>query len=208
MHSNKELLQKAKLYLILDASVNNNDAILKVAEEAIVAGVDIIQIRAKGLPAKYVLDLSVKIKPILRDAILIINDRVDLTLLTDAHGVHVGQDDIPLQKAREFVGRHMVGVSCQTLKQAQLAQEQGADYIGFGSIFKTKTKPERSPMNLDVLKEVIKNINIPVFPIGGIDLKNIAVLHDLGVRRFAVCRSISEASNIKETVKAFRKYCE
>ncbi|MFT5170125.1 MAG: thiamine-phosphate pyrophosphorylase, partial [Candidatus Omnitrophota bacterium] len=111
MHSNKELLQKAKLYLILDASVNNNDAILKVAEEAIVAGVDIIQIRAKGLPAKYVLDLSVKIKPILRDAILIINDRVDLTLLTDAHGVHVGQDDIPLQKAREFVGRHMVGVS-------------------------------------------------------------------------------------------------
>jgi thiamine-phosphate pyrophosphorylase len=95
----------------------------------------------------------------------------------------------------------IIGVSCQSLDQALKAQADGADYIGFGSVFKTKTKPERQAMDLKLLEQVVKRIKIPVFPIGGISRKNISRLIPLGVERAAVCRDILLAQDVIEAVK-------
>jgi thiamine-phosphate diphosphorylase len=89
----------------------------------------------------------------------------------------------------------IIGVSCQTLDQALKAQAQGADYIGFGSVFQTQTKPGRQAMDLDILQKVIKQVKIPIFPIGGINRGNINQLIPLGVKRAAVCRDILLAKN-------------
>src|SRR3989344_4118194 len=99
----------------------------------------------------------------------------------------------------------MIGVSCQSYEHARQAQAQGADYVGFGSVFKTLTKPERNPMNLDLLKRIVREISIPVFAIGGIGAQNIAALRAVGVKHFAVCRAICTARNIREATSDIKK---
>ena len=98
----------------------------------------------------------------------------------------------------------IVGVSCQTLAQALKAQAQGADYIGFGSVFQTQTKPDRQAMDLDLLKMVIKQVKIPVFPIGGISRENLGSLIPLGVTRVAVCRDILLAKDAAQAVRELK----
>jgi thiamine-phosphate pyrophosphorylase len=122
-----------------------------------------------------------------------------------AAGVHLGQDDLPLSCARKILGHNkIIGISCQTIDQARKAQNEGADYIGFGSIFKTQTKPERNPMNLELLQGVVSEIKIPVFAIGGINLTNLESVLIRGVTNFAVCRAISTAENIESITKSFK----
>ena len=134
----------------------------------------------------------------------IINDRVDLALACGASGVHLGQEDVPVSVARKMMGPEaIIGVSCQNLQQAKQAEQEGADYIGFGSVFKTKTKPQRSPMDLKLLEEVIRKIKIPIFAIGGIAPENILTLCRIGVQRIAVCRAICEAENVRAAVRGF-----
>ncbi len=210
----KKLLADCKLYLILDTEVNDYDSLFEIAREAVISGVDILQLRDKsGLPAD-ILKFSRRILPVIRSAavrrkkqiLFIMNDRVDLAIASGASGVHIGQDDLPLPWVRKMMGtKAVIGVSCQNLKQAQLAQRQGADYIGFGSIFKTKTKPQRNPMDFDLLHRVFKKIKIPVFAIGGIDQNNVILLKDRGVDRVAVCRAISQTQRISHTVRTFRE---
>jgi thiamine-phosphate pyrophosphorylase len=169
-----------------------------------------IQLRDKSGSAKEVLNFSKRILRLTRNRVpYIINDRVDLAILSKASGVHLGQDDIPLKMARKMIGsKALIGVSCQTFAQAQKAMKDGADYIGFGSVFKTLTKPDRHPMDVKLLKRVIKNIKIPVFAIGGIDLKNIAQLKNIGIQRIAVCRAICQARTIERMTKYFKACIE
>ena len=98
----------------------------------------------------------------------------------------------------------IIGVSCQNLDHALKAQDQGADYIGFGSVFQTQTKPGRQAMDLDILQKVIKQVRIPIFPIGGIGRGNIGQLIPLGVKRVAVCRDILLASNPFQVVRELK----
>ncbi len=206
MPSKKMLLNDARLYLILDRQVNSYERLFEIAKRTILAGVDIIQLRDKNGSAKDILNFSKRILKLTNHrALYIINDRIDLAITSRASGVHLGQDDIPVKLARRMVGSNtLIGVSCQTLAQARRAVEEGADYIGFGSVFKTLTKPERRPMVMKLLSEVIKNISIPVFAIGGIDLKNTLQLKGIGVQRIAVCRAICKAKNLECTVKSFK----
>lgn len=201
----KRSLLKSKLYLILDTQVNDAAAILRIVRSSLAAGVDIVQLRDKKGSAKEILALSQKILKITRSRIpFILNDRVDLAIAAGAEGVHVGQDDLPLSLVRKMIGAgKIVGVSCQNLKQAKLAEREGADYIGFGSVFKTKTKPERDSLDLNLLADVVREIKIPVFAIGGIDLDNARRLQRFGVNRFAVCRAICEAKNVQEATRKF-----
>ena len=168
-------LNNAKLYLILDREVNTYKQLFDIAKKAIPAGVDIIQLRDKRGSAEEILSFSKRILNIIKGQIpYIINDRVDLAMISCSSGVHLGQEDIPFLAARKLIGKKaLIGVSCQTLAHAQKAQKDGADYIGFGSVFKTMTKPDRQPLNLEILKQVFKEIKIPVFAIGGINLKNV-----------------------------------
>jgi thiamine-phosphate pyrophosphorylase len=207
MPLNKKRLKDAKLYLILDAEVLDYDGLLRVLKESVRFGIDIVQLRNKFGTAKDILTFSRQALKITRHKVpFIINDRLDLAILAKADGVHLGQDDVSYADARRLMGKKaIIGVSCQNLADARQAQRQGVDYIGFGSIFKTKTKPERNPMDLNKLQTVLTKIKVPVFPIGGISKANIHQLTARGVNRAAVCRDILLAQNPGQVVKELKQ---
>ncbi len=192
MPSKKQRLNTAKTYIILDTQVLPFDDLVICLKRLVAAGVGIVQLRDKHTCAKDVFLRAKVMKRICGDKTLfIVNDRVDVALGVGADGVHVGQDDLPMLAVRALVKEKMlVGVSCQNLAHARRAVAQGADYIGFGSIFKTLTKPERSPIDLKLLQNVHKQIKIPIFPIGGIDRNNITMLLNCGIKRAAICRDV------------------
>ena len=206
MRSNKKLLASAKIYLILDAQVLNYEALFQALKDSVRGGVDIVQLRDKSGSPKDILDFSRRILGITKHKIpFIVNDRADLAIISGADGLHVGQDDLDYRQARQLMGQgKIIGVSCQTLAQALKAQAQGADYIGFGSVFQTQTKPGRQPMDLALLKNVIRQVKIPVFPIGGISRTNIGTLIPLGVNRVAICRDILLAQNAQVAVTGLK----
>lgn len=206
MHWRKRLLNNSNLYVILDAAVADYDKLFDVAQKALSAGANIFQLRDKFATAKNILDFSKRIVALLnKKALFIINDRVDLALASDCDGVHLGQEDLSCSFARKLLGKEkLIGVSCQAYLDIKKAQQQGADYIGFGSVFKTKTKPERRPMNLRLLNEALDKTKIPLFAIGGITLDNSSILIEQGVNRVAVCRAICEAQEIKKVTKNFK----
>ncbi len=204
-------MSRCKLYLILDSQVNDYRKLFEIAKSAIIAGVDIIQLRDKKGSTKDILELANKIVGIAKNKVpFIINDRVDIAKSCGAAGVHLGQDDLSIKDARKILGdKAIIGMSCQTLKQAKEAEQGKADYIGLGSVFTTFTKPGRKPMDLKLLQQVYSQIKIPVFAIGGISLDKIIFLKSLGVDRFAVCRDICLAEDRKEIIKKFKRYiCE
>jgi thiamine-phosphate pyrophosphorylase len=209
MRLNKKLLASSKLYLILDAEVLDHDQLLQVLKDSVRSGIDIVQLRDKKSSAKEILDFCRKALKITRRHRIpfIVNDRADLALLSQADGLHVGQEDLDCDEARKIMGPGaIIGISCQSLDQALKAQAAGADYIGFGSVFQTKTKPGRQAMELDLLQKVLKRIKIPVFPIGGISRENIGRLIPLGIQRAAVCRDILLAKNAGRAVGELRDY--
>ena len=208
MRSNKKLLARAKLYLILDAQVLDYGALLQVLKDSVRGGIDVVQLRDKNGSAKEILDFCRKVLKITKHKIpFIVNDRADLAILSGADGLHVGQEDLEYLQARRMMGRgKIVGVSCQNLAHALKAQAQGADYIGFGSVFETQTKPGRQAMDLDLLQKVIKQIKVPIFPIGGISRANIGQLTPLGVKKVAVCRDILLAQDVTQAVREFRNF--
>ena len=191
------MLKNSKLYLVLDTDVGDYDRLFFVAREAFKNGIDIIQLRDKTGLAKDILTFADKLRDVLKGKIpFIINDRVDVAIAAKADGVHLGQDDLSLKFARRMMGRRaIIGASCQTLAQARAAQREGADYIGFGSAFKTLTKPERQPMDLKLLAQVASSLRIPVFAIGGIHAGNIHLIKGAGAKRIAVCRAICDAAD-------------
>lgn len=192
MRSNKRSLACAKLYLILDTQVLDHRTLLRVLKDSVRGGIDIVQLRDKKGSARQILDFCREILKITAHRIpFILNDRADLAILSGADGLHVGQDDLDCIQARTIMGRgKIIGVSCQNLPHARKAQAQGADYIGFGSVFETQTKPGRRAMDQDLLQKAVSEVKIPVFPIGGISRSNIHQLIPLGVSRVAVCRDI------------------
>ncbi len=200
-------LAHCKLYLILDAQVIGYDRLLSVLKTAVRCGAGIVQLRDKNGSAKDILSFCRQALKITAGRILfIVNDRVDLAVLSGADGVHLGQDDISCSEARRMMGpKVVIGVSCQTYEHARKAQNQGADYIGFGSVFKTQTKPHRRPMDLKLLRRVVAEMRIPVFPIGGINRSNMGVLTVMGIQRAAVCRDILLAKDVGGSIEQFQK---
>lgn len=206
MRLKKISLKDRKLYLILDTDVCDYRRLLTVLKAAVVSGVDIVQLRDKKGQARDILEFSAAALEITKHKIpYIVNDRIDLALASGADGVHVGQDDIPVPVARKFAGKNLIiGTSCQTWAQAVQAQKEGADYIGFGSVFKTLTKPDRKPMDLKLLQNVIQHVKIPAFLIGGISMANLGQLIFWGAERVAVCRDICLAKNVARRVQDIR----
>jgi thiamine-phosphate pyrophosphorylase len=158
----------------------------------------IIQLRDKESSKSDILKTALVLKKALaqRKSIFIVNDHVDIARLVDADGVHLGQSDLPLEAARKLLGHDkIIGVSCTNLKQALLAQDQGADYLGIGAIFSTRTKPESAPLGLGELLAVKKKIKIPIFAIGGINENNIKEVLSLGVQGVAISSAICKSSD-------------
>lgn len=163
--------------------------------EAIEGGVDLVQFRDKTSSDSVRLEKIRKLMNITRKAgvPLIINDRPDLCVLSNASGVHLGQDDMPVAEARQIVGPgRIVGVSTHTLKQAVRADEEGADYIAIGPVFSTESKGvPLEAIGLEFLREVVARVHAPVVAIGGITKDNVEQVLATDVRRIAVIRGIT-----------------
>lgn len=203
----KRSLKDARLYLVLDAQVCDYGRLWEVLRQSVQAGVDVVQLRDKAGSSRDILRFTARALTFLKGRIpFIINDRLDLVLAAHADGVHLGQDDLPLVAARKIAGdRIIIGASCQTYAQALAARRAGADYVGFGSVYKTLTKPDRKPMDVKLLERVVRRIDVPVFAIGGIKVDHCPRLRALGVRRIAVTRAILCAPHAGEATRTFLK---
>jgi len=195
------------LYAIIDNSLTPSVSNIEIAKKVLAGGAGILQLRGKGLSSKELLEQAREIREIAREAgaIFIVNDRADVALLADADGVHLGQDDLPIAKAREILGREkLIGLSTHNLKQAIKAEFEGADYIGFGPVFGTTTKTDaEEAKGSEALKEVKKGVSIPVIAIGGMNLENLKEVIDAGADGVAVISAVVKAKNIEEATKGF-----
>ncbi len=207
MQSKNKILQAAKLYVVLDSSVADFAKLFVILKKTVTAGTQIVQLRCKEGSAQEILAFIKKALTVTKGkALFIVNDRVDLVLASNADGVHLGQDDLTLSQARKILGpKRIIGVSCQTIRQARLAEKAGADYLGYGSVFKTKTKPQRTGLDLKIVAQVSQAVTLPVFFIGGITFYNVGLTLKHGAKRVAVTRAICEAIDVGKVTKKFLK---
>lgn len=179
--------------------------IVRQIERALRGGVDIIQLRSKCLSDLELFEIGKEIRRVTRKLkkIFIVNDRVDLMLALDADGVHLGQDDLPIGIARKIIGKQskIIGRSTHSFSQARQAEKEGADYIGYGPIFGTPTKPDYQPVGLESIRKVVESVHVPVVCIGGINQNNVEQVVSAGANRIAVVRAIFSASDPYEAAK-------
>jgi thiamine-phosphate pyrophosphorylase len=186
----RERLRRARLYLICDDRPDD------FVERALRGGVDIVQLRIKEGSDDGILAAARRLARVCarHGALFVVNDRPDLAIEAGADGVHVGQDDIPVEQARKVVGAaRLVGLS--THSPAQIDPAAGVDYIGVGPVHATPTKPGRTPVGLDLVRYAARNAQVPFFAIGGIDRSNVDAVRAAGAERIAVVRALTEAED-------------
>jgi thiamine-phosphate pyrophosphorylase len=201
-------LSRCRLYGILDLSYVDSLETGNVAEQMIDGGVDLLQLRAKARPSAEIAKTAAELHCITmkRDVPLIINDHPEIARVVSAEGVHVGQDDLAISEVREVAGPdRMVGKSTHSVDQAIRAFYEGADYIGFGPIFATPTKPDYRPIGLDEVQRVHEAIRIPIFCIGGIKLDNLPEVIAAGARRVVIVSGLLQATDIASYARAAKK---
>jgi len=188
------------LYAILDPAQCRRRQWVSVLHSLLEGGTRVIQLRAKSLDSRAVFELARETRKctLAANCILIVNDRVDIALATDADGVHLGQEDLPLAVARNLMKGKMIGVSTHDLDQAREADQGGADYIGFGPVFATSTKDTGySARGLSGLRDVCRAVQIPVVAIGGITEVNITQVWQAGAHAGAMISDLLKADDIK-----------
>jgi thiamine-phosphate pyrophosphorylase len=179
-----------------------------VAEAMIEGDVDLIQLRGKQQSITELVDLASDLHKITcRSSIpLIVNDHAEIARKLPVEGVHVGQEDDSISTTREKTGRAIVvGKSTHNLAQAAAAQREGADYIGFGPIFATPTKPDYKPIGLQDIKQLHVDVQLPIFCIGGIKIDNLAEVIAAGARRIAIVSGLLKADDIAEYGRAVKR---
>jgi thiamine-phosphate pyrophosphorylase len=193
-------LRECRLYGIIDLGyIPRLRDCNRVAEQMVTGGVDLIQLRGKGRSIDELVDLASEIHEItaLSNTPLIINDHAEVAARVSVEGVHVGQDDDSTFIARQKAGRDLIiGKSTHSLTQAQAAQAEGADYIGFGPIFATPTKPDYEPIGLDDIRQVHLDVDVPIFCIGGINVDNLQRVIDAGANRVVMVSALLKAHSL------------
>lgn len=192
------------LYAITDRTWLNGRTLEDVVEQSLIGGVDIVQLREKELDFNAFLDSAIKIKRLTEKyhVPLIINDNIEVCIQSNADGVHIGQGDTPLGDARKILGKDkIIGVTAKTIKQAQEAQLNGADYIGVGAMFGSTTKKDAIPLTFEQLSDIRKSVTIPIVAIGGITANNIQKFKNTGVDGIAVVSAIYGENDIKSATK-------
>jgi len=199
-------LAEALLYGILDLGYVDPSALERVTAALLEGGVDVLQLRAKGADEEEVEAFARRIIPLTESAgvPLILNDHPQLVPSIGAQGAHVGQEDFSVDDARWRAGRALagevslpiIGKSTHSVQQASAAMEAGADYIGFGPLYATPTKPGRPAIGLDEIAEVQALATRPVFCIGGIKRENLEAVLDAGARRVVIVSQMLAAADI------------
>jgi thiamine-phosphate pyrophosphorylase len=188
------------LYGIVDLGYVLDRNVGLVTRQLVAGGIDVLQLRAKGRSKPEIADLALAMLSITKPAgvPLIVNDHPDLLRDVAADGCHVGQEDFGVAEARDLAGRPcIVGKSTHSLEQAASAQREGADYIGFGPLFPTATKPSAVAVGLEQLAVLHQAINLPVFCIGGVKLENLREVVRAGARRVCMVSDLVCASDVQ-----------
>ena len=196
------------LYGITDRTWLNGKTLYQQVEEALQGGATFIQLREKNLDDESFLKEAIEIKELCKsyNVPFIINDNVDIALKMNADGVHLGQNDMEAGNVRSILGKDkIIGVSAQTVEQALLAQERGADYLGVGAVFPTDSKKDANNISHQTLKEICKAVDIPVVAIGGISKDNVQALSGSGFCGVAVISAIFAQDNIAEATRELKK---
>lgn len=195
------------LYVITDEEIAKRTH-EEIASEAIKGGADTIQLRDKKNSIEKIYREAKKIRSLIpKDKILfIVDDRVDIALASDADGVHLGKDDLPINVAREILGKDkIIGISCDSVQETIKAEKAGADYVSLGPIFPTMTKKDiPSPLGIKVIKEVKKAVSIPIVAIGGINEKNIKEVLKAGADSIAMISAILEYNKISAKIRVVK----
>lgn len=209
----QEIVRKAcKLYAITDrrwlTHMSENDELAAQVEQAILGGITMLQLREKALSGEALKKEAIVIQQLCKryNIPFIMNDYVELAKELQADGVHIGQSDCSVKKAREILGPdYIIGVTAKTVEQAQLAYEQGADYLGSGAVFGTTTKLDAKPMTQELLHQITQSVPIPVVAIGGIQAQNVTQLSGSGIAGVAVIGGIFGEKDIKKAASELRQ---
>lgn len=199
------------LYAVTDRSWLGEESLYSQVEKALKGGATFIQLREKELDEEHFLKEAKEIKELCKKyrVPFVINDNVEIALAADADGVHVGQSDMEAGDVRRKLGEDkIIGVSAQTVEQAVLAQERGADYLGVGAVFHTGSKADADDVSHEMLKTICDAVDIPVIAIGGISTDNVRRLTGSGICGVAVISAIFAKKDIENATRELKKIVE
>jgi thiamine-phosphate pyrophosphorylase len=200
-------ISECRLYGIMDLGYVAASQIVEMTTALIEGGIDILQLRAKKLPVEQVEALAQQMHLITRAAgiPLVINDYPEVAARLKTEGLHVGQEDHAVARARQVVGPHcFIGKSTHSLEQAAAAQAEGADYIGFGPLYATGTKPDYTPIGLQDIHEVHRRVQLPIFCIGGVNALRLDEVLAAGAQRVVVVSAFLVASDVRAAVRELK----
>jgi thiamine-phosphate pyrophosphorylase len=192
---------------ISHSDTSHSRPVAEVVEEAVSGGCTMVQVREKAASARAFYRLAVEMRKLAKrlHVPLIVNDRLDIALAVGADGVHLGQQDMPVEAARRLFGGGVVGISAGTAAQAVLAEEGGADYIGAGAVFPTSSKDDAgTAIGLERLREICAAVKIPVIAIGGIHAENAPAVMRCGASGVAVISAILSKPDAREAARELR----
>lgn len=199
------------LYLVTDSTGMEEDVFLGKVEQALAAGVTLLQLREKEREGGSLFHLAKKAGDLARryNVPLLIDDRVDIAMAVDAAGVHVGQADLPVREARRLLGPgKIVGATAKTVEQALKAREEGADYLGVGAIYPTTTKVKTIHTSPETLRDICRTAGIPAIAIGGLNKDNLEILRGTGVAGIAVVSAVMKREDAASAVRELREAVE
>jgi thiamine-phosphate pyrophosphorylase len=195
-------LRDARLYFVADRG-----GMERALEGALAGGVDLFQLRDKDATDDELLDAAAAARSLCEaaGALFLLNDRPDVAAASGADGVHVGQDDMPVDRARKLVGDDtLVGLSTHSIRQVQAGWRSGADYIAVGPVHATPTKEGRPAIGVEPIAYAAAHVTIPWFAIGGLDAGTVGAVVEAGARRIVVVRALAHADDPEATARALR----
>lgn len=204
---NQQRIAAARLYAILDLGYVEPANAMPMARALADGGADIVQLRAKGFDPGEIASVARDLVRLSRDYgwLTIINDHPEIAAEAGASGVHVGQDDQAVARAREVIGSGIVGKSTHSLAQAEAAVREGADYIGFGPLYATGTKPDYRPIGLAEIAQAHQRARIPIFCIGGVNAARLDEVLAAGARRVVIVSGLLLAADVRRCARNIKE---
>ena len=196
------------LYAVTDRAWLDGETLYEQVEKTLKGGTTFVQLREKSLDEDSFLQEAIEIKALCKEynVPFVINDNVEIAIKMNADGVHVGQNDMEAGDVRAKLGPDkIIGVSAQTVEQALLAQERGADYLGVGAVFPTGSKDDADDVSMETLKAICDAVDIPVIAIGGISERNVLQLKGTGICGIAVISAIFAQKDIEQATKVLKE---
>ncbi|MFA4647474.1 thiamine phosphate synthase [Pyrococcus kukulkanii] len=196
-----------KLYVITDRRLKPE---VESVRQALEGGATAIQMRIKDASTREMYEIGRELRKLTNeyDALFFVDDRIDVALAVNADGVQLGPKDMPIEVAKEIAPNLLIGASVYSLEEALDAEAKGADYLGAGSVFPTKTKSDARVIGLEGLRRIVESVSIPVVAIGGINRENARKVLKTGVDGIAVISAVMEADDVKRATEELRKIVE